>query len=131
MYGKPFNTKRPYGEVHGIAAWTYEQDGQLYNAQKQPVDESGNLMPLAPDAPAARAEIPTTAAAQRMELDEDDTPADEKPLDLRAWALGDKELSATPWQTVRSAAADTLGDISELKSKEALRKALLEHFNEA
>lgn len=129
MYGKPFNEKRPYGEIYGIASHTYEQDGNFYNAQKEPVDENGNVLPLAPVA--AKADHKPAAASPAMELDEDDTPADEKPMDLRAWAKGDPTMAGTPWQSVRNAAQAELGDITELKSKEALKKALLEHFNEA
>lgn len=125
MYGKPFNPKRPFGEVFGVANHAYEQDGQRFNAQKQPVDENGRLMPLAPKAPVPAEPAPETLIEDDPDID---TPEDEKRFDLHAWAMGDPSLAGTPWQTVRAASAEVLGDITELKSKEALRKALREHF---
>lgn len=129
MYGKPWNPNRHFSEVHGIAPYAFHQDGQRYNAQKQPVDEHGKLMPLMPKHEAVDS-VPVTPAPQPVNPD-DDIPEDEKPLDLLAWANGDKELAGTPWQTVRNAATDVLGDISELRSKDALRTAILGHFKNA
>lgn len=126
MYGKPFNHRQDFSEVHGIANYAFRQGEQRYNSQKEPVDEHGNLMPLPP---VAKAEPKPAAAPPTLELDEDDTPADEKPFDLEAWAMGHPDLVGTPWQTVRSAAAEALGDITHLKSKDALKAALREHFH--
>lgn len=133
MFAKPFNPKRPFGDVHGIPGVAYDQDGQLFNPQKQPVDINGKPMTLAPaDAAPAAAPAPEAPkpAAPSVIAEDDDTLEEDK-LDLRAWAKDDPDLYATPWQTVRAAAAGVLDDITELKSKAALKAALLAHFGEA
>ena len=154
MYGKPFHPNRPYGQVIGDGRFAFEQDGQIYNALKQPVDSEGNVMPL--EDGAAAAEIPTTVTIvgpsattatktqpavesqpnQTDELDvkdaappiDDDTPDDEKPFDILAWAQGDETLKATPWAKVKAEAARLLGDGTTLANKEAARKAVLVHY---
>jgi len=35
------DTAKPFGRVRGAPGIAYEQDGHLYNAQKEPVDVSG------------------------------------------------------------------------------------------
>lgn len=129
MYGKPFNVKRPFGVVHGSSLYAFEQDGQLFNVSKQPVDENGKLMPLEPrnEAPPEPEPGPVALAGDP----DDDIPEDEKPFDLHAWAMGDEKLAATPYATVRAAAATVIEDMSSLKSKDALRKALLAHYQTA
>lgn len=156
MYGKPFNPNRPYGQVIGDGRFAFEQDGQIYNAQREPVDSEGRLMPLAEDGaiaadiqttktivnPAATGTQPASQPAvesqpnQTDELDvkdaappiDDDTPDDEKPFDILAWAQGDETLKATPWAKVKAEAARLLGDGAPLPSKDAARKAILAHY---
>lgn len=124
MYDKPFNPNRPYGEVHGIAPYAFEQDGHFFNSQKQPVDANGTPLPLAPE-PVAQAPATETVI---IEDPDDDVPADEKPIDLLAWANGDEALKTLPFQTVKAAAAQLLGTDVALPSKEATRKAILAHY---
>lgn len=129
MFAKPFNPKRPFGTVQGLVGVAYDQDGQLYNFQHQPVDLDGKLMDLAPAAAAAAAEpAPEKAPAAPAVIGEDDDTLEEDKVDLRAWAMGDPAAAATPWQSVREAAGLVLDDISELKSKAALKEALLKHY---
>jgi hypothetical protein len=148
MYGKPFNPNRPFGTCMGDGRFAFEQDGQIYNALKQPVDGEGNLMPLEDGAPAAAATVtdtqpPATQPPAPTETDsipeepeapdgskpiDEDTPDDEKPFDILAWAQGDEALKATPWAKVKAEAAVLLGDTAPLPSKEAARKAILAHY---
>lgn len=127
MSAKPFNHKRPFGDVHGLAGVAYDQDGQLYNFEKLPVDLNGNLMEIAPTA-AQPAPEPQKAPAAPPVMAEDDDTLEEDKVDLRAWAMGDPAAAATPWQSVREAAGLVLDDITELKSKAALKEALLKHY---
>lgn len=126
MSAKPFNHKRPFGTVQGLPGVAYDQDGQLYNHQHEPVDLDGKLMELAPDAAPTPAPQPSVAAPPPVT--EDDDRLEEEKVDLRAWAMDDPSAAATPWQAVREAAAAVLDDISELKSKAALKDALLKHY---
>jgi len=125
MSAKAFNPNRPFGTVTGDSRFAFDQDGQLYDNQKRPVDSNGILMELAAK-PAAPVEEPPPVAPVAAG-DDDDRTEDEK-LDLLAWAKDDPALAATPWQSVRAAAADVLEDISELKSKAALKDAILKHY---
>lgn len=125
MYGKPFNEKRPFGTIFGPHPYMFEQDGHYYNAQKEPVDENGNRLPLAPKAVAA--DIPVTTVVP-VETPEDDVPEDEKTFDILAWAQGDETLKATTWPKVKAEAARLLGDASLLTTKESARKAILAHY---
>lgn len=125
MSAKPFNHNRPFGTIIGDSRFAFDQDGQLYDSQKRPVDEHGKPMTLAAK-PAAPVEAPAPAAPPVIGEDDDRT-EDEK-LDLLAWAKDDPAMAATPWQSVRAAAADVLEDISELKSKAALKEAILKHY---
>lgn len=129
MFAKPFNRHRPYGTVTGDSRYAFEQEGQLYDNQERPVDIDGKLMELAPAAAKAAPEQPAPAAPSNIE--EDDDTLEEEKVDLRAWAMGDPSTAATPWQSVREAAGLVLDDITELKSKAALKEALLKHFGEA
>lgn len=133
MYGKPFNPKKPFGTVFGDGRFAFDQDGQLYNAQKQPVDADGKPMALPPDHKPTPVEpdIPTTVTVSMPPADdpEDDVPEDEKPFNILAWAQGDEMLKATPYGTLRAEAARLLGDASKLTGgKEAIRKAVLAHY---
>lgn len=126
MFGKPFNHKLPAGEVWGDSRFAYDQGGQLYNAQKQPVDGNGNVMPLAKPVveDVAPASNPVPVAAPVTSPD-DDIPADEREFDVVAWARGDETLKATPWQAVRAAVAREIEDMTAITGKEAARKAIL------
>lgn len=130
MYGKPFDHKKPFGTIHGISVAAYEQDGQLYNGQKQPIDADGNLMKMAPQAVEDEDLLPKAADNPQppAENADDDVPEDEKPFDILAWAQGDETLKATPWAKVKAEAAVLLGDTAPLPSKEAARKAVLAHY---
>lgn len=127
MYGKPFSPKKPFGEIFGDNRFAFEQDGQLYNALKEPVDQDGNRMSLDPAAKAAAPE-PEQAAAAAPEDPDDDIPADERGFDLLGWARGDEELKATPWAKVRAETARIIDDMSGISSKDAARKAILAHY---
>lgn len=129
MYGKPFNHARDVGTVHGDGRFAFEQDGQLYNAQKQPVDQNGQVMPLQPRAAAPEpTSDPEPTAPPPADNPDDDIPADEKPFDILAWAQGDEMLKATPFQKVKAEAAMLLGDATALTSKDAVRKAILAYY---
>lgn len=129
MSAKPFNAKRPFGTVQGLPGVAYDQDGQLYNHQHEPVDLDGKPVPLAPAAASpAPAPEPAKAPAAAPVMAEDDDTLEEDKVDLRAWAMGDPAAAATPWQSVREAAGLVLDDITELKSKAALKEALLKHY---
>ena len=41
---KTFDDSKPYSHVRGIPGVVYEQDSQLFNSQKQPVDDQGELL---------------------------------------------------------------------------------------
>lgn len=127
MFARPYNPKRPHGDVHGLPGVAFDQDGQLYNAQKQPVDDTGKVLPVAA-APASAPEKPVAAPAVVTGSDEDDIPEDEKGIDLLAWANDSPDLKGLPWQTVRLEAQKILEDISELKSKAALKQAIIDHY---
>lgn len=129
QYGKPFNHNRPFGEVHGDGRYAFDQDGQLYNVLKQPVDGDGKLMPLPPR---NDAEIPvTTSEPITAESPEDDIPADEKPIDLLAWANGDPVLKATPWhQVCAQIAAQITPDKAAFANKATAIKTILDHFGQ-
>jgi hypothetical protein len=128
MYGKRFNHKAPFGEIYGDPRFAFEQDGQLYNGQKMPVDGNGNAMPVPPlEAAAERKAAPVADARPALSAADadEDVPADEKELDIVAWARGDEALKATPWQAVRAAVAREFEDMTAITGKEAARKAIL------
>lgn len=127
MYGKPWNPKRPYGEVKGDERFHFDQDGQLYNALKMPVDSEGNLMPLPPAAaPVIEEEAP--APAPVADDPADDIPADEQPFDIMAWAQGEPTLAMAPWSKIKAETVRLIGDANGITGKEAARKAVLAHF---
>lgn len=135
MYGKPFNFKRDFGTVQGAPGVAYDQDGQLFNFQHEPVDIEGRLMLVDPEnAPAAPASVATeTATAPSAPIvsdtsSEDDVPADEKPFDLLAWAQGEPSLAKTPWEKVKAETARLVDDMTGITGKEAARKAILAHY---
>lgn len=127
MYGKPFNQKRDFGEVKGDERFHFDQDGQLYNALKQPVDNEGNLMPLEEGA-AIAVEEPAPAAPVVPDNPDDDIPADELPFNILAWAQGDPALAKTPWEKVKAETARLVDDMTGVTGKEAARKAILAHY---
>lgn len=127
MYGKPFNPKRPYGEVKGDERFHFEQDGNLYNALKLPVDGDGKLLPLDP-AVAPVEEAPAPAAPAKAEDPAEDIPADELPFDILAWAQGDAALAKTPWEKIKAETARLVDDMTGVTGKEAARKAVLAHY---
>lgn len=126
-YGRPFDVKSAYGEVHGGSLFAFEQGGQLYNAHKQPVDGTGKLMPLPPvkeapppPAPVAKPAVdPSLLAAQDL----DEAPIEDT-LDLKAWALN--EVVAT-WPLLRAEVARQLDVV--ITSKDQAREAISKHFN--
>lgn len=125
MYAKPFNPKLPFGEIFGDNRFAYEQNGQLYNAVKAPVDQNGNRMELEP-APVKAEPAPAAVTAAPPEDPEDDIPEDEKPFDLLAWATGEEDLQKTPWLKIRAEVARAMPDnAAAINSKEAARKAVL------
>lgn len=126
MYGKPWNPKRPYGEVKGDERFHFDQDGQLYNALKMPVDGNGNLMPLPEVAAKVEEEAPPPAPV--AEDPADDIPADELPFDIMAWAQGEPTLAKTPWDKIKAETVRLIGDASGITGKDSARKAVLAHF---
>lgn len=128
MYGKPFDHKRDFGTILGGSLYVFEQDGQLYNAAKEPVDENGVPMPLAPKV--TLEDIPTTSTQPMPPVEDpnDDIPEDEKPFDILAWAQGDESLKATHFQKVKAEAAMLLGETALPAKKEDIRKAVLAHY---
>lgn len=128
-YGKPFNhiDLANTGEVVGAPGIAYKQGDQLYNAQKQPVNALGHIMPLPPEAvaPAPAAEAPKAAAASKNG-DDDDTPADEKAFDLKAWAMGEIEATMT-FSALRSKAISLTGN-TEIRNKIDARNAVLAYY---
>lgn len=135
MYGKPFNPNRPFGQVIGMPGVSFDQDGQLFNAMKMPVDGNGVPMPLPPgaeDKPVAELKKIEGDGLETMILPaddpDDDVPEDEKPFDILAWAQGDETLKATPWPKVKAETALLLGDATAVTKKEDARKAILAHY---
>lgn len=127
MYGKPFNEKHAFGEIFGDNRFAFEQDGQLYNALKEPVDQDGKRMDLPPKA--AEPELHATKTEPiRAEDPDDDIPADEKAIDLLAWARGAPELQSLPWITVKAQAAQLVGNMMAVNGKDNARKAILAHY---
>jgi hypothetical protein len=127
MYGKPFNPRRPFGEVKGDERFHFDQDGQLYNALKEPVDGDGKLMAIEAGA-APVVDAPAPVAVVAPENPNDDIPADELPFNILAWAQGDPALAKTPWEKVKAETARLVDDMTGVTGKEAARKAILAHY---
>lgn len=128
MYGKPFNPKRPFATVHGDERFHFEQDGQIYDAQKNPVDLDGKPMPLDPAAKPVAVEPEAPAAAIVADNPADDIPADELPFNILAWAQGEPSLAKTPWEKVKAETARLVDDMTGITGKDAARKAILAHY---
>lgn len=128
MYGKPFNPKRPFGTVQGDERFHYEQDGQVYNVNREPVDMDGKVMPLDPSAKAAPVVEAKPAPVVPVDDPADDIPADEQAFNLIAWAQGDADLAKTPWEKVKAETVALIGDTTGITGKEAARKAILAHY---
>jgi hypothetical protein len=86
---KAFDKKASYGQVFGAPGVAYDQNGQFYNYDFLPVDLAGNLLKAAP-APTPAAPVKAAAPVVPSVTDDPDadTPEDEKPIDLVAWANG-------------------------------------------
>jgi hypothetical protein len=68
------DTAKPFGRVRGAPGIAYEQAGNLYNAQKEPVDASGQpLKKSAPkkSAPKAKTEDRPAGVRPMSEQEED------------------------------------------------------------
>jgi hypothetical protein len=127
MYGKPFNPKREFGTIMGDTRFHFEQDGQLYNALKQPVDVNGALMPIPPMAEPATKKEPAPPSPPPEDPSADMTD-DDRPFDLLAWANDDPALKATPWAKILAETARIIDDTSSINSKTAARKAILAFY---
>ena len=131
MYGKPFNEKRDFATVHGDGRIHYQQDGQSYNAAKEPVDSDGNRMPLPPgsesEADGAEGDA-ATVTPPPADNPEDDIPADEQPFNLLAWAQGDPALAKTPFAKVKAETARLIEDMTAITNKETARAAILAKY---
>lgn len=116
---KPFDKKASYGQVFGAPGVAYDQNGQFYNYDFLPVDLAGNLLKTAP----APAPAPVKAAVPVVPpvIDDDDTPEDEKPLDLTAWANG--SLPGTRFFSVKAAVKAAFG--KEPKTADEARAIVL------
>jgi hypothetical protein len=102
-YAKPFAPNKPFGTVMGDPRFGYEQDGQLYDGGRRPVDGSGQAMELEPQ---SKTEIVTA-----------EEPVEKMPeIDLRAWADG--RITA-PWVAVTSLIQKKF-DVTVANKKEAL-----------
>ena len=131
MYGKPFNHKKPFGTVSGDDRFHFEQDGQVYDVQKRPINHlTGELLPLEAGAETLADSVDAAApvAPATPENPEDDIPDDEKPFNLLAWAQNEPSLAKTPWEKVKAEAARLLDDMAGIVSKEAARKAILAKY---
>lgn len=75
------------GIVFGMPGVAYDQGGVLYNDGFIAVDSSGNPIKMVePPKPSVPQVAPQPAAA----ADDDDTPEDEKAIDLEGWVAGTK-----------------------------------------
>ena len=130
VYGRPFRENDPTtGQVIGQSPYRYIQQGRYYTAQKQPCDELGRLLPMKPGAAATAAPPPPEdepedgefimPPSQEKPIDED-TPADEKPFDLLAWANGDPALAATPFQNIKAHIARVTGNTKIASKAQAI-----------
>lgn len=130
MYGKPFNPRRPYGNVIGDERFHFEQDGQIYDVNKMPVDHlTGELIPLEPGSKPIVEDAELEPVATKVaENPDDDIPADELPFNILAWAQGDPALAKTPWEKVKAETARLVDDMTGVTGKEAARKAILAHY---
>lgn len=124
-YGRPFDVKAAYGEVHGGSIFAFSQGGQLYNIHKMPVDGQGNELPLAP--PKAPVVAPVVALdpidpALIATGDTGGAPI-EATVDLVAWAAGDV---TAPWPLVQKEVKRQTG--VSVASKDQAKDAIEEHF---
>jgi hypothetical protein len=68
------DTNKNFGRVRGAPGIAYEQDGHLYNAQKEPVDVSGQLLKkvaMKKPAPKVKAEESPAGVRPMSEQEED------------------------------------------------------------
>lgn len=129
QYGKPFPVKMKQAgpNVYGDVRFAYEYDNQMYNAQFEPVDANGKVMPL-PPAPVRAAEPqPEQKPSMPPATDDgdDDTPEDEKEIDLRAWADGTVKYAFN----VVQAEIARIWDITDVKSKAQAVSIILEKLS--
>jgi len=108
---KPLDKTKHYGTVYGHPFIHFEQNGITYNAECKPVDAAGNVLalPQAKLEPKAQQPVPPPATDP-----DDDTPEDEKPIDLAAWARG--ELKGLMWHQVSAAVEGRYGRKPENKA---------------
>lgn len=112
-----FNKNAPYGEVYGAPGVTYSQNGCLYNSDYFPVDLLGQRIaydaaaPAPVAAPAPPPKKGKTNRAAPPPVDED-TPEDEKPLDLEGWVAGTKNYD---FQTVKAYVSEKTNSMPEDK----------------
>lgn len=108
MFAKPFNKSKPYGECFGSPSFAFWQNGQYYNAAFTPVDKSGAAMEIDPKYLKAAPVAEAKPAPAPIVDDDDDTPEDERPIDLKAWARG--ELPTVMWHVAQAAIASQTGE---------------------
>lgn len=125
QYGKPFPKGQHQQNVFGDVRFAYDIDGQTYNASKEPVDSRGNIMPIQPVAKT----MPPVVISDEDKGDnngqvggEDDTPEDEKEIDLRGWADGTAKYAFN----VIQAEIARLWDITGVKGKAEAIAIILE-----
>lgn len=126
-FGRPFDVTSAYGEVHGGSVFAYSQGGQLYDAQKMPVDGHGRAMPLPPAkaAPPAPAPAPQPALDPALAVSDDlDEAPIEETVDLKAWAVGEV---VAPWPLLRAEVVRQTGEA--VASKDQAREVISRFFN--
>lgn len=114
-YGRPFDhtAKNSAGQVYGISNAAWEQGGQLYNGNYDPIDESGAILPLAPGVTKQAPPPPKRKGSAKdrtmapAPVDPGDEIDDEGTIDLKLWAEGG--LPQLEWFVVQAAVLDQLG----------------------
>jgi hypothetical protein len=116
-YGRPFDVKAAYGEVHGGSIFAFSQGGQLYNIHKMPVDGQGNELPLAPPKAPVVAPVVALDPIDPALIATGDTRRSapiEATVDLVAWAAGDV---TAPWPLLQKEVKRQTGESSRARTR--------------
>lgn len=117
-----FRPHLDHGQVFGIPGVAFDQEGQLYNSNHEPVTIEGKVIteevaaampapvPASPPAKAGKGKAKTAAPPP---VDED-TPEDERALDLEGYIAGSVKYD---FQTVKAYVAQETGEDPQTKDE--------------